>query len=180
MFKKCFVLVMFGFISRIALSAPTLSYELFQIDGTQWQYNYTLFNDSEFIIEEFSVWFDYNLYSELQLQSTPDVSAEWDEWISQPNSDFAANGLYDPFALTGNEVQPGETISGFAVSFNWLGSGSPSSQPFDIIDPTNYSVPLFSGETILDTPHVIPVPSAGLLATFGIATVFSYIRKRRS
>lgn len=177
MLKKCLVLVVLGLASGSALAVPTIFYELSQVGGSQWRYDYTVFNDSAFVIDEFTVWFDYNQYSNLQLQSTPAVSAGWDEWITQPNKDFSANGLYDPFAFAGNEIQPGQTQSGFSVSFDWSGTSLPGSQLFDIVDVDDYSTPLFTGQTTLTVPSVVPVPSAGLLAVIGLVSAFSYMKK---
>jgi MYXO-CTERM domain-containing protein len=61
----------------------------------------------------------------------------------------------------------GGGVSGFAVTFDWLGTGEPGAQPFDIVDPDTFE-PIYSGTTV-------PEPAAGLMAMLAAAA----LRRRR-
>lgn len=46
---------------------------------------------------------------------------------------------YDAFSAT-TGVTVGQSISGFTVEFDWLGSGAPGTQSFEIYDPVSYDL----------------------------------------
>ncbi|WP_428354401.1 hypothetical protein [Methyloprofundus sp.] len=67
------------------------------ISGNNWVYNYTINNDSlSADIEEFSIFFDYNLYENLIVALTP---TNWDSLVIQPDLGLPDDGLYDVLAL---------------------------------------------------------------------------------
>ncbi|MHC4462646.1 MAG: hypothetical protein ACYS30_14610 [Planctomycetota bacterium] len=56
-------------------------------------------------------------------------------------------------------IRVGEHVYGFSISFDWLGTGEPGSQFYEIINPVTF-------ETIEDG-HSVPDPAALLLFRFG-------------
>jgi MYXO-CTERM domain-containing protein len=60
-------------------------------------------------------------------------------------------------------IPVGGAVSGFAVQFDWLGSGAPGAQPFDIVDPQTLQ-PLFSGTTVPEPAGLLLLALAGLVA----------------
>ncbi|MBN1765568.1 MAG: PEP-CTERM sorting domain-containing protein, partial [Sedimentisphaerales bacterium] len=56
-------------------------------------------------------------------------------------------------------IAPGETVSGFSVSFDWLGTGVPGAQFYEIIDPDDFST--------LDSGYTVPEPGTTILLCLG-------------
>ena len=110
-------------------------------------------------IEEFTIWFEFGLYDNLAIE-TPDLPASnWSEIVIQPEPVLKDDGAYDAKTLELG-IGIGETVKGFAVSFDWLGDGiMPGSQFYEIIDPSTY-------ETI-DSGWTIPEPAAVFLLGLG-------------
>jgi hypothetical protein len=137
----------------------------------QWEYTYDVHNlglvDG---IDEFTIWFDYGLYDELAV-STPQTPPEWDQIVWQVEPVLEDPGGYDAFATNLN-IAMGSNLSGFSVTFDWLGVGDPGSQLYHIIDPDNYLVPIETGYTI-----PIPEPATLCLLSLGSLTL---LRKRRA
>ena len=160
---KLTVLVVVSVMQAAVFAAPVVSYDLTQLLDNTWLCEYTISNDSESDIYQFSLWFDYNLYSDLSIESTPQINAAWDQWLGQPNVDFAADGIFDALALDGSQITQGDSVSGFAVSFTWLGTDTPGCQLFEIYDPDDYTSSVFSGDTVL-----VPEPISLLLTLMGV------------
>ncbi len=175
MMKNNLLVVAYCGISGLLLASPTIYYDLSHLSDDLWQYNYTIENDSDIVIKELTLWFDYRLYSNLILLSSPE--ANWDEAVIQADWNFFADGLYDAFATTGNEILPGHVFTGLTISFTWLGADLPTSQRFDIVDPGNYAVPIYIGDT-LNYAIVVPNPSAILLSAIGVLSTVPYLRKK--
>ena len=119
-------------------------YQLEQIDSSRWKYSYQIQNDQPNPIEALTIWFDEDLYSDLQIESTPQVQTAWDEIIlvSIPGTGHG----YDILSETGG-IDAGQFADGFAVSFDWLGSEIPGQQPFEVLDPVTFET-TYQGVTI--------------------------------
>jgi hypothetical protein len=138
------------------------------IEG-RWEYNYEVINlDLEVPIEQFSIWFDYGLYEDIVIETSEPLSLEWDEIVIQPEPVIGDDGLYDALALVAG-IEIGEKVSGFKVSFNWLGEDEPGSQFYEIVDPVTF-------ETI-DSGNTIPEPLTVILLGFGALAM--HRRQRR-
>ncbi len=113
----------------------TISYQLEQFGGTRWGYNYQIHNDQPVPIEALTIWFDNDLYSDLQIESSPQVQADWDE-------DFLLGvpGLGDGYDIFSGTLGIGlcHFADGFSISFNWHGTGIPGDQSFEIVDPATF------------------------------------------
>lgn len=167
-----FLLVLLMGISTV-VQATTISYDLQSIGGNRYVYSYTLTNDTLIVpLDEFTVYFDYTLYGNLAVGSN--TPSGWDPQIVQPDNIFGQemNGFYDAYSLAG--LMLGGTASGFTVSFDWLGAtAGPSTQPFDIIDPADFST-IYTGTTMFaQHTGATPAPEPGtmLLTAIGLACI---------
>lgn len=144
-----------------------ITYTSTDIGSDRWKYTYGITNDSLSVpIEEFTIWFDYSLYDNLAIETVNPPADNWDEIIWQPDTLWSIDGGYDALTL-GSSIGIGETVSGFTVSFDWLGTGEPGSQLYEIINPSNWQT-IESAYTVSSSVAIIPVPSALMLAVTGI------------
>ncbi len=76
-------------------------------------------------------------------------------------------------------VGPGELLGGFSMTFNWLGTGAPGSQPFTLFGD---NLPLdLNGYTLFTQPlNAHPVPEPGTLTLLGAGLLgLMGVRRRR-
>ncbi|MEO8444764.1 MAG: hypothetical protein ABI567_07150, partial [Gammaproteobacteria bacterium] len=69
-------------------------------------------------------------------------------------------------------IASGQSVSGFAVSFTWLGAGTPGAQTFQIYDASTFGL-LGSGTTT-----AVPAPTAFWLLTTAVAAAGFRMRRR--
>ncbi|MDO8032950.1 hypothetical protein O3297_05960 [Janthinobacterium sp. SUN128] len=150
-----------------AAHATSIGYTATSLGGTQWRYDYTVSNTTlSMPIEEFTLFFSVGQYANLHSVST---APGWDMLLVQPDPAIPASGYLDALALAGG-IAPGATATGFSVTFDYLGAGSPGAQPFSILDPVSF-IELEAGTT---QPAAIALPStpwlllAGVLAMAGL------------
>lgn len=105
-----------------------------------WQYQYSVSNLALNPGQGFSIFFDLNLYSQLQ-SSPPSLNTGWDLLAIQPDLALASNGFFDALVL---QAAP-SLANPFTLTFVWLGTGAPGSQPFTIYD-ANFST-IAEGQT---------------------------------
>lgn len=154
--------------------ATIVDYALTDLGGSQWQYHYTVHNDTLGTgIDEFSIYFDTGLYENLTVVS---AAADWDPIVIEPDAFFGSPGLYDALALVA-PLAPGATLGGFSVQFAYLGGGTPGSQYFEIVDPNDFTV-LDSGYTV--AVAAVPLPPALYLFGSACAAIMGFAARRRS
>jgi len=147
-------------------NATLIEYELTNLSGNRWEYAYTVTNDSlGSVLEELTIYFDVTLFENLAVTESP---PGWDSLVIQPDSGLPADGLFDSLATLGR-LAPAGTQSGFRVAFDFLGTGTPGAQPFEIVEPATFDV-LDSGQTT-----AIPEPS---LAWLLVAGAFALVLRR--
>lgn len=102
----------------------------------------------------------------LLVETTEPLSLGWNEIVVQPELVFEDDGYYDALTLA-DAIDIGETVSGFTVSFDWLGEGQPGSQYYEVVDPVIY-------ETIADG---WTVPEPGTVVLLGLGCLLT-VRRR--
>lgn len=158
--------------------ADTITFTVDNIAGNTWEYNYTVANTGSTggDIEEFTIWFDLGLYENLSISGSPSI--DWDGLAIQPDPGLPDDGFADWLAF-GPGIADGDTLGGFSVIFDFLGTGTPGDQFFDIIDPFTFDL-LFSGITELgDVVTPVPEPTAASLFALGLLLIAFSLRRRR-
>jgi hypothetical protein len=129
-----------------------------------WLSNVEIINDALMVnIDEIVLIFDFNLYSNLSIVTSP---IDWDPLVFQPEPLIPDDGIIDILALIAG-LAPSETLTGLSVTFEWLGTAnSPGALLFEILDPNTFNV-ISSGSTTLETTTApTPVPAPPTLALF--------------
>lgn len=161
-------------------SANPIFFEVTNISGggNTWQYDYTLGNETASFIDSFTVFFGLGLYENLAVVSSP---GDWDSFVAQPDPGLPDDGFFDTFDLTFMGINPGDTLGGFAVSFDFLGNGTPGSQPFDVnpFGPGPFSSGFTQMAPVDPDPDPMDVPEPGTLALFGLGLLAVVVSRRR-
>lgn len=145
-----------------------IRYQTSDLGSGQWQYTYEVTNISlTEPIEEFTIWFDYGLYKNLAIQTPDPPAGNWSEIVLQPEPILKDDGYYDALTLDVG-IGVGQTVSGFSVSFDWLGASEPGRQFYEIIDPITFET--------LDSGYTVPEPATILL--FGLGSLALKIRRK--
>lgn len=161
--------------------ATTIFYDVSYLGSNLWQYNYAVVNDTlSDPITEFMIYFDYGLYQGLQVDSSV---AGWTAQVVEPWFDITGgnDGFYDAIGAGG--IAPGDSLSGFLVSFEWLGIGDfavPGEQRFEAFGD-NLAF-LDSGLTTPTKNASVPEPGTLTLVGFGVicaAWLRRFIKPRR-
>lgn len=164
----------------MAISAPAtaaiITYEAVNVAGNTWRYDYTVTNDGAITgeIELFDIEFDTALYDESSLASVSGaaITSAWDETFLAAG--VGVSPYYDVLARSSG-IATGESAGLFAVTFTWLGQGTPGAQVFEIYDPDTFEL-LGSGST-----SAVPLPGAmGLMLPGALALAARARRRRRA
>jgi hypothetical protein len=169
---KLAIRVMMAFVVFVGVVQAGLlteiSYSTKQISQTRWIYEYDVRNLSiEEGVAAFTIWFKEGDYANLAMVTQEPLLSGWDQIVWQPNLALASNGAFDVLTKT-QPIRMGESISGFSVEFDWLKQKMPSSQYYEIINPSTY-------ETI-DQGFTVPEPCSAILMITGVIT---FLRGRR-
>lgn len=136
-----------------------ITYEVANLGGTSWRYDYQLANDSLSLpVDEFALYFDVSLYRDLRDAAGP---AGWDLLVAQPDPALPDDGFLDALALL-QPLAPGATLGVFSITFDFLGAGAPGAQSFQFLDSSTFQL-LDAGVTQLRTPATVPEPSSLVL-----------------
>lgn len=174
-----------------ALASP-IFYEVESLGGDRWRYSYTVGNETADPIESFRIYFDYGLYEfalvEVDFDGFPALEvdpadysapADWGVFVAPPDEIFGPelDGFYDAFFLDA-PLSIGSLLAGFTVDFRYLGTGSPGSQFFELLDADGLVV-LGSGFT--QRMAAVGVPEPGSLGLLGAALLLmsGWRRSRR-
>ncbi|MCP5260124.1 MAG: hypothetical protein H6929_02130 [Rhodoferax sp.] len=162
-----------GFLVQISAHSASITQSYQYLSGDDWLTALTIINDgSPTQISEFTVYFDVTQFSNLSVVSSP---ATWDPLVIQPDSGIPADGFFDALVLNpADALNPGQSQNGFAVGFTYLGFGTPSEMPFDIVD-SNFQV-VFSGMT---TVSAVPELPESVLLAMGLLVIAGQVRWRR-
>jgi hypothetical protein len=138
--RSSFTLIVLVFFANIAFCDPNtrIDYETTDLGSGRWQYTYDVYNlGLAEEIQEFTIWFGIGLYDNLAIETLDPPASNWDEIVWDPEPFLHDDGGYDALAKNLN-IGIGENVYGFAVSFDWLGTGIPGPQFYEIIDPIDF------------------------------------------
>lgn len=167
MFKKGFFwrfLPLTALLLGAPVQAVSIQYKLEDLVDTSagqdlWRYSYHV-GGSFTAFTGFNVLFDSTRYDQLE-DSPPAPNADWISSTISPV--LGADGLYTAIALQDNA----SLAYPFTVSFVWLGTGTPGSQPFEVFDD-GFNV-IDSGSTSPFGAPAIPEPGSLLLVAGALA-----------
>lgn len=158
-------------LSGIAHGA-LLDYGVTQVGGATWRFNYVVNNlGLSGDIGEITTYFDSALYSNLTVVSIP---LDWDSIVVPADLGIPADGFFDALAL-GNGILNGQSQGGFSVQFDFLGTGRPGSQPFELRD-ASFGL-LAQGNTVAVT--AVPEPNIVALLITGLLAIAHVVRRGR-
>lgn len=141
-----------------------IEYNLISLGGDRYRYDYTIINapsNNTTAIQLFDITFSSALYDEnsLVITTANPLASQWEEvFLSSVTGD---DPIYDAFSVAG--ILDGQRVGEFSVEFTWLGTGTPSSQPFDVYDP-DLLILLETGTTQLKQAMVNPPTSVAASA----------------
>jgi hypothetical protein len=161
--KKILIAVFILSLSQIS-TATIINFTTTALGSGSFENIYTIENDTLAPIKEFTIWFDAALYSNLQITTKSQLADNWDELILS-STGFGIPVGYDGLA-TGSGIAISETVSGFSVSYNWIGTGLPGRQSFEIINS-------ITNQTI-ESGNTVPEPTTLFLLSLSIG----FVRKR--
>ncbi len=154
----------------IPANAINIVYEATDLADTSvgqdlWKYTYTV-SDYSFIANNgFSIFFDHQLYSNLE-DPAPLVNADWNILVLQPDDLLPDDGKYDALSLTNGA----SLVDQFVVSYLWSGNGTPGAQSYEIYD-NSFNV-VASGITQSTQP--VPEPATIIMLTIGLIGIAGF------
>jgi len=157
--------------------ATTIEFEAVDLQNSLWQYNYFVSGRTFSTDQGFTIFFDYRRYTQLQ-SPPPAINPNWNSIVLQPDLNLPDNGAYDALAL----VSGASLADAFRVSFIFLGSGNPDSQPFTIdqFDAAgNLLQVLETGNTIPRQQAPVPEPSTFVFCLTGLGALLYRTAKRQ-
>jgi hypothetical protein len=152
-----------------AAKAYAIKYESSALGGTQYKYDFRIVNDAGPAVKELSIFFSASTFANLALAaSLPD----WDVFVAQPDTNLPADGFVDLLAL-GAGLSTGSELTGLSITFDFLGSGAPSSLRYQILNAETLGV-IFEGRTTPVAVTAIPeLPVYALLMAGALAIRFA-------
>ena len=173
-------------------SAAAIDYNLTNISGNRWQYDYTITNNLSENIFSFSIWFGspdfddaYLSYGDLVISADSIVWAGWDvdgwnqeEYGTAPYSYIIPGQVFaESLDPTSTWLTPDESL-GLSVSFNWLAAGTPGSQFYELFG-SDYDLLVDGYAQGGGDMQPVPEPQTFMLLGTGILGLAAYYRRNR-
>lgn len=137
------------------------------LEADRWQFTYRLAEPALTAGQGFTVYFDEALYRNLTLDTVP---SGWDVAVVQPDLVLPDAGFLDALTLEDALAPSGP----FRLTLDWLGTGLPPMQPFEIYT-------LDGGFAILESGLTVPEPAeTAVVFGLGLFAAGWWIRRRRT
>lgn len=176
-FFKLTVALLFAVCLAQTAGAAVIDYTLDYIDNNRWQYNYTISNDTQYVIDMFDVYFDLDRYAALDITAYPN---DWEAYLLVPSTQGAINTLALTAGTFLDPILPGNSLDGFSVAFDWFGGGTPGDQLFFLYDTSiSWSDWQLTGNTYGGDMPPVPEPQTFMLLGTGIIGLAAYCRRNR-
>lgn len=129
--------MLFSFICYLVLSfqpawATIITATTSNISGNIWESRYTINNNTGSAIKWFTIYFDFNHYSNLVYIPTAEVGVDWDVFSVEPF--LSSDGFVDAFSI-GDGIGIGQSLANFVVRYQFSGQYLPIMQSFEVYDP---------------------------------------------
>jgi hypothetical protein len=152
--------------------ATLVSYEVNDLGGNRFQYEYSVLNDGLSSLDNFSLFFDQSYVSNISIDAIP---VDWNANAYQPDLSIPDDGFVDTYTYA-VPLANGYSLTGLTVSFDWSGLSLPSEQRFEIFD-ANWNL-IDSGFTQLVAQ--VNEPTSGALLSMGIVGLCLSRRRRNT
>tara|TARA_R110001599_G_scaffold84509_3_gene227582 strand:+ start:472 stop:1080 length:609 start_codon:yes stop_codon:yes gene_type:complete len=166
--------------SSLDAKALLVRTDVTKLNEQQYQANYQFYNDGQSSIDGLIVYFEYGLFDNLALLSSP---IDWDMFVA-PAQDifgFQEDGFVDGLALA-SPLLAGETLSGMSVMFDWLGAldARGTIQRFETYDANTFAV-TSAGQFQLNKVQAVNAPSGVALYLISVCIFgLAFVTSRRS
>lgn len=155
----------------ITANAASVKYEAVALGGTSWRYDYTLQgNATATAFDGLTIYFAASSFGQLSNELAP---SGWETLVVQRDTGIPADGFLDLLNL-GGSLSGALTPVVFSLRVEYLGTGLPRSQRYELYQSTPFSV-VASGETV--QVGAIPEPRTNALMLLGLGAVVA-LRKR--
>ena len=174
--KKLLILTLL--FSCLNAHALLINSDVTKLSGQQYQADYQFFNDSQNAIDGLTVYFEYSLFDNVALLSSP---ADWDVFVAPAQIIFGLeeDGFVDALALV-SPLQAGETLSGLSVVFDWTANAEliSTTQRFETYDANSFDI-TSEGEYQLSATQVVNAPMSALFFIVFVGVIGRFARPQR-
>jgi len=184
------IIVVCLFVLSLNAKAGLITSDITGLGGDEYEISYTITNDSAELLDWFTLYFDYGLFSSIEVLSSSNVIwSDWDFIVDDPY-DFD-DGLIDGFADPADPIAAGGVLGGLIIKVLYSGSDISSwvqyaTFPFYEVDEIGDYIEDESGDFIVnedvfafvsltsftayqEPDNSTPVPEPGTLGIFLIA-----------